>query len=657
MPEDGIPKRGTNRRDYLRATGAVLGGMAVAGCSGDGDATEPGTDGDGNDGSGGDGESGTDSSGSERVEMHMGEPNWANEPSAYGFNPFSTGDNIVGILGDTTTEVPFQYNARSNEWTSGLLSDWDFDGKNQEASFTIREGLTFHHTDGKEVLAEDLATQYWIEEYIQASGIWTVVDSIEVAGERTLNFELSSQMTINAFADTFTNERTAPLAPKDIWGPKLEALRDAGDPPQDSAFDDPDEEIFGGNDDLKAAVEDVTGESWKEPEQEHSASLWTFTGRDDTSLYFELHESHPDAENVNWTELRRIWTPEKIQEIEEFQKYNTHWLKTPQKQARAAFGDQYKRIDTPDPMGVAFNLPRNPESPTSDWRVRHALAYVLDNEGIVSNTKDFFDYQRPPCGVLNEMQEDLIDGDVLSAMDPYEKDDERAAQLLRDAGFTKQNDSWITPEGDQWSLTIEAPGWEEHMYVTPAKVYADQLSEFGIDSTHSVLSSSKFFQQQGAQSRESLVVWLFGGSQYPTQFFPAFNTWQQAVLQGRKEGSAQANYTVQVPELGDAGGDRTMDVNVADQGWDGAENSVRAQLRSSIDDDEIRSHVTKLAWAFNQDLPVIPAQRFFDSKIVHAAGEFESAGEDDPVWGVMGGNSIARAAQAGAFTAIEDRSN
>jgi len=108
----------------------------------------------------------------------------------------------------------------------------------------------------------------------------------------------------------------------------------------------------------------------------------------------------------------------------------------------------------------------NAQKPLDDERLRKALNYALDVNGIIDAA--FYGHGEPSGSPLIPGLKNVYDE---SLRDPYPRDIEKAKALIREAGF---------PNG--FSLEITVPS-AYIMHVDTAQVIVSQLSEAGISAT------------------------------------------------------------------------------------------------------------------------------------------------------------------------------
>lgn len=140
--------------------------------------------------------------------------------------------------------------------------------------------------------------------------------------------------------------------------------------------------------------------------------------------------------------------------------------------------------------GIAFNVLKKP---FDDVRVRKALVHAINFKDIYEAFRGV-DGSLPTTSVLPVVRtpfadelyyEPLKDDLVKLGLDPntwwWKYDPDYAEQLLKEAGFTKKDGKWYTPEGEPWTITIVTTSGFEQESNRIAFLVADQWKKFGID--------------------------------------------------------------------------------------------------------------------------------------------------------------------------------
>ncbi len=129
-------------------------------------------------------------------------------------------------------------------------------------------------------------------------------------------------------------------------------------------------------------------------------------------------------------------------------------------------------------VGINFNFEKEI---WKDARVREAFQYIFNREEIknISNPYAILDCTASNTMPLSERKKYLSE-EHLGKLKQYDQNQEKAAQLLEEAGWSKVNGSWTDASGKTVELAMGGcnahPGWNNAAVAAQA-----QLIEFGID--------------------------------------------------------------------------------------------------------------------------------------------------------------------------------
>lgn len=135
-----------------------------------------------------------------------------------------------------------------------------------------------------------------------------------------------------------------------------------------------------------------------------------------------------------------------------------------------------------DGCGVMFSNSKRPEF--ADPRVRKALMHITDGDEVGKIAVGEGSYFAPQynSGLSDAITEEVMTADQLSSLDPYEYDVDKATAYLEDAGWTKDGDTWLTPDGEPAEYELVSPeGWND--FILTGEQIAEQWSNFGIKVT------------------------------------------------------------------------------------------------------------------------------------------------------------------------------
>ena len=174
-------------------------------------------------------------------------------------------------------------------------------------------------------------------------------------------------------------------------------------------------------------------------------------------------------------------------------------------------------------MSLVFNFSHYP---LGMLPVRQAMAHVIDREDLAQRSNGGGTLvQSPPVkypdGINYQHAKEYITQKQFAKLNPYAKDLKKAASLLTDAGFTKENGKWITPKGKPFKFTISVPSGQSQ-YEQDSLIIAGYLKQFGIEaSVESVESGTWSVKAQNGDfdAVEAFMDW--GQSRSPMADFAA----------------------------------------------------------------------------------------------------------------------------------------
>ena len=182
---------------------------------------------------------------------------------------------------------------------------------------------------------------------------------------------------------------------------------------------------------------------------------------------------------------------------------------------------------------------------------------------------------------------------------PVEKDVDSATALMEQAGYSKQNDSWVDGNGDSISFSILTQNAPNQVQAT--KVFNDQLSDFGIQAEISSVDSTDYYQQ--LQSYDDDIYWIWHvdvALWHPIAYFS--NTFY-GVLAGDPSGGS---------DRGPTGVPFSLDIpqEVGATNLDGGSQTIQPvelmnSLQTATSSEEVQEATRTLCQWFNFDLPGI----------------------------------------------------
>lgn len=485
-------------------------------------------------------------------------------PTDIQYNPYNP-KNHSGETESVLFEPLAKFDTASGEWMPVLLEEWSVEGDTLAAA--IHDGYTWH--DGDPVRARDLATQWQLDLFVETL-VSDFLESVTVTGERTLEATLTND-TINReiLATRVLNARLR--VKHEAFEQHLEAFQSAETEAETTA-----------------AKEDLLGRTIEEPigngpfALESSSGQWVRTRK---------HEEYPGADGINFPTYefkfldsnQKRWAALKndVTDGESHLGINEEVLQT--------MPEHVDLIRPPGKGGTSIAFQQN-GTVFGDPRVRKALVYVMNGPNVGKNST--LNYHFAPealkYGMMPLQVDTWIPEDVRSGFTDYALTGEEAyaeaASLLRDAGFTKEGEKWMQPDGSRFTVPVMTLGawWASQM-----QTLVGELQAFGIKGQAVTKSLSSFFSAFD-EGDFTVAISFFSGRYHPYQ---ALTT----LFGPESETYAPNQYEVPMPVGDPAGSTETVDVK-----------TLADRILNTRDESEVKRLVTELSWIYNQTVPRVP---------------------------------------------------
>jgi ABC-type transport system substrate-binding protein len=273
-------------------------------------------------------------------------------------------------------------------------------------------------TDGDPVTAEDLAVKYRLEQHLgfDSGDFW---DSLDVTDTYTIAFDIG---------DRNPDLVTSVLLPQNIET-KRESQYGAWVESFASATTEAERESI---------REDVVGTTI---DTLHSHGLWKLDSASSTRFLLRKHEGHPLAEDlpVDAVEMPALSQNQKRWQSFKSGRVDALFFATAPKSMEQRFPDHAHRLafDQRIGDGIVFNHGRKP---FDDWRVRQAIAFLINRWRNTHNAKDFVTTIEWPVGLTNDVAREYLAEDLSDYQRyGYEKSHpDPARRLLEAAGYIRR---------------------------------------------------------------------------------------------------------------------------------------------------------------------------------------------------------------------------
>jgi len=225
-----------------------------------------------------------------------------------------------------------------------------------------------------------------------------------------------------------------------------------------------------------------------------------------------------------------------------------------------------------------------------DERVRQAIAHAINREqnGTVS-LGDSGIAQKYMTGMSDNLVPQWLSQEAIDGLNQYEYDQDKAASLLEEAGWTKDGDTWKTPAGNDAVYDLLFPA-EFADWSASAQDAAEQLTAFGIQINPSAVTHT----QQPIDVNKGnfdLAIRGWGSSNNPHPHYSYTAAFYTHNTLAKNDGGKGMDFPlVQDTEVA---GEVDLD-------------KLTVESAEGLDRDAQKDNVTTIAQVFNELLPIVP---------------------------------------------------
>ncbi len=251
-----------------------------------------------------------------------------------------------------------------------------------------------------------------------------------------------------------------------------------------------------------------------------------------------------------------------------------------------------------------------------DKRARQGIAHAIDGDqiGFFSLAESGVDVVHN-AGFSDNIITNWLDQEAIDGLNQYATDQEAAAALLEEAGWTRDGDAWMTPAGASAAFELSFPA-EFADWSAAGQALAQQLTDFGI----AVEPRAVTFTQHPIdvdQGNFELAVRGWGSSSNPHPHFSyttAFYTHNTLAVNNGGEGIA-----FPLEQETDVAG--MVDLN-----------QLIVDSALGLDVEAQKADVTIMAQVFNELLPKIPLfERYGNNAALEGVRVASWPADDDPI--------------------------
>ncbi|HVL23370.1 MAG TPA: ABC transporter substrate-binding protein [Thermomicrobiales bacterium] len=551
------------------------------------------------------------------------------DPGAGGhFNTFVTNGimNPPNIYGDLMYVPMGMLYWANNEWLPLLATEWAFiqtgtatpgasPAATPEASpsaspaaggidlnadtlqVKLRQDVTW--SDDAPFNAQDVVDTFWVLR-IMSNTVWEYIDDVQALDDYTVNFHMAKPATVVERYVVRTSPR--PSSVYGEWAQKARDLFGGG-----KTLDDPEgKQLLDQFNQFRPENVPVTG-----PYTIDAASITNAQfnmPKNDKSVYADMAKFDTIV-NFNG-ETDTISAVVLSKDID----YATHGFAPATEKEMIANEIRVLRPPTYGGAALLFNFGQLKEF--EDKKVRQALAHAIDRDraGQIS-LADSGVGVKMMAGMSDNLVAQWVAESNAAELNQYEYDQEKAAALLQEAGWTKDGDIWKTPDGKDAAYELAFPA-EFADYSATGQDLSEQLTEFGFQISPRAITHTQIGIDVD-QGKFQLAIQGWGSSTNPHphySFTTAFFTHNTLALNNGGKGMA-----FPLEQETDVAG--SVDIN-----------ALVVASAEGLDEEQQRAQVTTIAQVFNELLNIIPIyERYGNNAALAGLRVAEWPADDDPI--------------------------
>jgi peptide/nickel transport system substrate-binding protein len=295
--------------------------------------------------------------------------------------------------------------------------------------------------------------------------------------------------------------------------------------------------------------------------------------------------------------------------------YATHGFSVATENQMAENGIRVVRPPVYSGPALYINYAKWPE--LQDKRIRQAMAHAIDRaqNGTIALGQSGIaqDYM---TGMSDNLVPQWLSEDAIGSLNHYEYDVEKAAALLEEAGWSKDGDVWLKPDGEQAVYELLFPA-EFADWSASGQDVAEQLTAFGIQiEPRAVTHTQEPIDVNKGNFDIAIRGWGSSNNPHPhysyAQAFYTHNTLAQ-----NDGGEGIAFPLVQQTEVA---GEVDLD-------------KLTVEAAQGLDVNAQKENVTLIAQVFNELLPIVPLfERYGNNAALEGVRVEAWPADEDPIW-------------------------
>ncbi len=462
----------------------------------------------------------------------------------------------------------------------------------------IREGANW--SDGNPFTAADVVSTFSLQR-LMSNVVWKYLESVEAVDDYTVNFTMSAPSTVvQRYVLRMSTQSNAVYGE---WSTQIDELIAAGKTSEDPEW--------------RQLIDQF---NQFRPEQIVASGPITIDMETigDSNLTFIRNDAAWNADQFQFDKIvdyngsgDAIISVIVAGDVD----YGTQAFTPPVEKEMTQTGFRFVRPPIYSGPAIIFNFGKFPQ--LLDEKVRQAMACVIDREqnGFISLGVSGVPVMYM-AGLSDQILPTWVTEEQLAAFDTYDLDLDRAAQLLTEAGWTKDGDTWKMADGEEASFELlwpaEYPDWS-----AAGQDATDQLNNFGIKIEPRAVTQSQqpIDVDKGAFE---LAIRGWGNSSNPHPHFSystAFFTHNTLAINNGGKGT-------QFPLVQETESSGEVDLE-----------QLTIDSAQGLDESAQQEHVAVIASVYNELLPSLPLwERYGNNSVLENERVGEWPPDENPVY-------------------------
>ncbi|WP_235063458.1 ABC transporter substrate-binding protein [Candidatus Halobonum tyrrellensis] len=459
---------------------------------------------------------------------------------------------------------------------SDYLEDMTADGN--ELALTFPDGWTFWN--GRDLTAEDFYVQMEIERFQDPEA--SQFESVELTDDSTVTLTFKADVTPNLMKAAMVGKYQ--ITPRWIYNDYLTRYQEASGSEDRSAVT---EELL----QMTVPVEQFVDEGL-------GNGLYQIDSFGSAETLASKYEDHPYADRTNVPETRIIPVGDNTESLATNNELDrVSWIRERQRQQYPEDLQNQQQIKWFRTQKFILNW-TNPH--LANRSVRRAIISAIDLPSITAAARRYIaEPTQVQTGLRSSIHDQYLGSDFVDQLIDYpvETDTETAASYMEQAGYSQQNGTWTSPDGETVSLDILTR--TQTGQAQPTQVMSDQLNTFGIETNVNAVGENYYTKLQEWDFDMGWVWHVARALWHPVAYFSNdFYGVKADDVGSDGPGPTGVPDTVTIPEEVGA-------KEVSGSGVEFNPAELMNELPSSTSQDQVVERTRTLSQWFNYDLPAI----------------------------------------------------